>query len=91
MTIQENINYREVVSTIERLNSTITSDAERYIYHGQPIHRLAHEYYERNYNKDFKSQLSPQVADIFNDYSSKNTAFNITLKEVQATHAYDFN
>ena len=91
MTIQENINYREVASTIERLNSTITSDAERYVYHGQPLHRLAHEYYERNHNKDFKSQLSPQVADIFNDRSSKNTAFNITLKEVQATHAYDFN
>ena len=35
--------------------------------------------------------MSPQVADIFNDKASKNTAFNITLKDVQATDAYDFN
>ena len=35
--------------------------------------------------------MTPQVADIFNDRSSKNTAFNITLKDIQATDAYDFN
>ena len=35
--------------------------------------------------------MSPQVADIFNGKSSKNTAFNITLQDVQATDAYDFN
>ena len=91
ITIQENTDYKEVASTIERLNLTITSETEQYIYHGQSIHRLAYEYYERNHNKEFKSQLSPQVAEIFNGNSSKNTAFNITLEEVQATHAYDFN
>ena len=91
MTIQEHVNYREVASTIERLHSTMTSEADRYVYHGQSIHKLAQEYYERNHNTDFNPQLSPQVADIFNGRSSKNTAFNITLKEVQATLAYDFN
>ena len=35
--------------------------------------------------------MSPQVADVFNDTLAKNTAFNITLKDVQATNAYDFN
>ena len=35
--------------------------------------------------------MSPQVADIFNGKSSKNTAFNITLQDVQATDAYEFN
>jgi len=88
MTIQENTGYIAVASTIQKLNSNTT---EEYIYHGQSIHRLAHEYYERNHNKNYKSQLSPQVANVFNDKLSKNTAFNITLKETQATHAYDFN
>ncbi len=35
--------------------------------------------------------MSPQVADIFNDPLSRNTAFNITLQDTQATDAYDFN
>ena len=35
--------------------------------------------------------MSPQVAHVFNDKLSKNAAFNITLKDTQATHAYDFN
>ena len=53
---------------------------------------MAHEYYERNHDKNYQSQLSPQVAHVFNDkLSKKNTAFNITLKDTQATHAYDFN
>ena len=91
MTIQENTDYREVVSTIDILNKDIVSDKDKYFYHGQSIHRLAFEYYEQNHNKEYKSELSPQVADIFNDKSSKNTAFNITLKDVQATDAYDFN
>ena len=34
--------------------------------------------------------MSPQVANIFNGKSSKNTAFNIILQDVQATYAYDF-
>ena len=88
MTIQENTDYRALESTTQKLNSNTT---EEYVYHGQSIHRLAHEYYERNHNKNYQSQLSPQVAHVFNDKLSKNTAFNITLKETQATHAYDFN
>ena len=60
------------------------------IYHGQSIHRLAFEYYDRNYNKEYKSEMSPQVADIFNGKSSKNTAFNITLQDAQTTTADDF-
>ena len=88
LTIQENTDYRAVEPTIKKLNSNTT---EEYIYHGQSIHRLAHEYYERNHDKNYQSQLSPQVAHVFNDKLSKNTAFNITLKETQATHAYDFN
>jgi len=80
VTIQENTDYKAVASTIERLNSSTT---EEYVYHGQSIHRLAHEYYERNHDKDYQSQLSPQVADIFNDKLSTNTALNITLKKLK--------
>ena len=40
---------------------------------------------------DFQSQVPPQVADVFNDKSSKSTALNVTLKDTQATHAYDLN
>ncbi len=35
--------------------------------------------------------MSPQIADIFDDKSAHNTAFNITLQDTQATDAYDFN
>jgi hypothetical protein len=50
ITIQENTSYGDVASTIEHLNTNITIDADKYMYHGQTIHRLAHEYYERNHN-----------------------------------------
>ena len=91
ITIQENTDYKDVASTIEHLNTNITIDADKYLYHGQSIHRLAHDYYERNHNKNYNSQMSPQVADVYNDPLSKNTAFNVTLKEVEATYAVDFN
>jgi hypothetical protein len=35
--------------------------------------------------------MSPQIAEIFNDPLSRNTAFNITLQDTQATEAYDLN
>ena len=63
--IQENKDYREGASTIETLNKDIVADDEKYIYHGKSIHRLAFEYYDRNYNKEYKSEMSPQVATIF--------------------------
>ena len=65
----------------------IVLDNDKYIYHGHSIHRLAHEYYEHNFNNDYKSEMSPHVNDTFNGRSSNNTAFNITLKDVQATDA----
>ena len=35
--------------------------------------------------------MSPQIANIFDDTLSRNTAFNITVQDIQATDAYDFN
>ena len=52
ITIQETTDYKEVASTIERLNLTIASETEQHVYHGQSIHRLAYEYYERKHNKN---------------------------------------
>ena len=89
ITIQENINYKEVRNTITRLNQNITID--KYIYCGQPLQRIAHEYFERNFDKNYMSQMSPEIANVFDNALSKNTAFNLTLQNVQATHAYDFN
>ena len=58
MTFQENPTYRDVSSTIDKLNLMLTYQEPKQLYHGQPIHRLAHEYYERNYNKDYTSQMT---------------------------------
>jgi hypothetical protein len=88
ITIQENETYKEVESTIERLNITAFP---KYLYHGQSIHRLANEYYEMNYNKDYTSQMTPQILELFNSDLCKNTGFNITLKNKEPTHCYDFN
>ena len=62
ITIQENTTYKDVASTIEKLN---VMESPAYLYHGQSIHRLAHEYYEQNYNKDYTSNMTPQVSELF--------------------------
>ena len=62
MTFQENPTYKDVSSTIDKLNLMLTYQEPKYFYHGQSIHRLAHEYYERNYNKDYTSQMTPQIS-----------------------------
>jgi hypothetical protein len=46
LTIQENTSYNDVAATIQTLNA-ISSNTTPYIYTGQTIHRLAHEYYEQ--------------------------------------------
>ena len=69
----------------------LTHQESNYFYHGQSIHRLAYEYYERNYDKDYTSQMTPQISEVFNSSFCKNAGFNITLKNEEATHAYDFN
>ena len=91
VTIQEHATYNDVALTINTLNLMLTNQEPKYMYNGQSIHRLAHEYYERNYNKDYTSQMTPQISEIFDSIFCKNTGFNITLKNQEATHAYDFN
>ena len=44
-----------------------------YLYDGQSIHRLAHEYYENNYNKYYTSQMTPQISEVFDSDFCKNT------------------
>ena len=91
ITIQENKDCNDVAETIDTLNSELDPTAEKYIYHGQSIHRLAKGYYDRNFDSEFLSQMSPQVADIFNDRLSKNTSFNLTFENTHAEYAVDFN
>ena len=42
----------------------LTYQEPEYSHHGQSIHRLAHEYYERNYNTDYTSQMTPQISEV---------------------------
>ena len=35
--------------------------------------------------------MTPQISEVFDSDFCKNTWFNITLKNEEATHAYDFN
>ena len=49
ITIQENPTFKDVCLTIDKLNLMLTHQESKYFYHGQSIHRLAYEYYERNY------------------------------------------
>ncbi len=51
LTIQENASYNDVAATIQTPNTQVNADRQGahdtpYIYNGQTIHRLAHEYYE---------------------------------------------
>ena len=80
ITIQENKDYNAVAETMAILNSELQPNVEKFIYCGQSIHRLAKSYYDRNFDCEFVSQMSPQVAYIFNDRMSKNTSFNLPLK-----------
>ena len=75
MTIQENTSYRHVIATIDTSNQNMASTEEQYFCHGQCIHRLALEYYERNYDNSDQSKMSPQIANIFDDALLKNNAF----------------
>ena len=91
MTFQENPTYKDVSSTIDKLNLMLTYQEPKYVHHGQSIHRLAHKYYKRQYNKDYTSQMTPQISEVFDIKCCNNAGFNITLKNEEATHAYVFN
>ena len=47
VTIQENATYKDVALTIDKLNLMLTNQEPKYMYNGQSIHRLAHEYYTK--------------------------------------------
>ena len=91
ITIQENKDHNVVGETIDALNSELEPNEDKYINHGQSTHRSAKEYYDRNFDSDFMSPTSPQLADIFNDRMSKNTLFNLTFENTQAEYAVDYN
>jgi hypothetical protein len=76
ITIQENLHYDNVKETLDKLG-------DDWIYSGQSIQRLAHEYYNKHYNQNYKSDMSPQLMDVFNNTLSKNTGFNVTLSKEQ--------
>jgi len=64
MVIEENIAYSAVRSTINDLNNRPVSDKDKYQYHEQSLHQLAIEYFEKEFDNNILSMLSPEVMDI---------------------------
>ena len=88
MIVEENPQYHEVQATIDTLNDYVKSDKDKYFYHEQSLHSLAMEYFNKEFNNDIFSFLSPEVLDALE--SCKNappTEFYRTDAEV----AFDKN
>ena len=73
ITIDENETYDDVKLTMEKLNSDITKEQDKYRYTGQSIHSLAYAYYTNNYDRQIVSKCSPQVHDILTSKASMNS------------------
>ena len=73
ITIEENETYDDVKLTMEKLNSDITKEQDKYRYTGQSIHSLAYAYYTNNYDRQIVSKCSPQVHDILTSKASMNS------------------
>jgi hypothetical protein len=73
---EENVDYMDVKCTIDELNDGVAVEKQKYVYTGQPLHMLAHEYYMNTYDKRIESSMSPQIFEIFESQLSKNSAFN---------------
>ena len=46
---------------MEKLNSDVTKEQDKYRYTGQSIHSLAYAYYTNNYDRQIVSKCPPQV------------------------------
>ena len=64
MIVEENTDYDYVMATINELNTLVKSDKNKYIYREQSLHRLAMEYFMKEFNNVIYSFLSPDVMDI---------------------------
>lgn len=64
MIVEENQDYEFVTATIKELNTLVKSEKDMYVYREQSLHRLAMEYFNKEFNNDIYSFLSPEVMDI---------------------------
>ena len=90
ITIDENETYDDVKLTMEKLNSDITKEQDKYRYTGQSIHSLAYAYYTNNYDRQIVSKCSPQVHDILTSKASMNSPL-IEFYTNKADIAFDVN
>ena len=90
ITIDENENYNDVKLTMEKLNSVIIKEEDKYKYTGQSIHSLAYAYYTNNYDRQIVSKCSPQVHDILTSKLSMNSPL-IEFCTNKADIAFDVN
>ncbi len=88
--IDENENYNDVKLTMEKLNSVIIKEEDKYKYTGQSIHSLAYAYYTNNYDRQIVSKCSPQVHDILTSKLSMNSPL-IEFYTDKADIAFDVN
>ena len=75
---------------MEKLNSDITKEQDKYRYTGQSIHSLAYAYYTNNYDRQIVSKCSPQVHDILTSKASMNSPL-IEFYTNKADIAFDVN
>ena len=61
MIIEENPHYHAVQATIETLNDNVKSEKDKYFYHEQSLHSLAMEEFNKEFNNDIFSFLTPEV------------------------------
>ena len=60
MSIEGNTQYHAVQAT-EALNDDVKSEKDIYFYHAQSLHSLAMEYFNKEFNNDIFSFLTPEL------------------------------
>jgi len=90
ITLDENINYNNIKSTIDTLNDKIEKEADKYNYTGQSHHSLSYQYFTNNYDKNILSYCSPQVYDILTSKLCMNSPF-LEFYEENGDIAFDIN
>ena len=90
ITTDENETYDDAKLIMEKLNSDITKEQDKYRYTGQSIHSLAYAYYTNNYDRQIVSKCSPEVHGILTSKASMNSPL-IEFYTNTADIAFDVN
>ena len=75
ISLDENVDYHDIMSTIKTLNTEIKNDSHKYNYTGQSPHSLAYQYFTNNCDKNIVSYCSPQLYNILTSKLCMNSPF----------------